>query len=144
MPLVRYRTGDLSRFIPEPCPCGTVLKRLEWVKGRLRGGVRLGSGHVLSVADLDEGLFPLPGLLNFRTEIKGGETTDSLHVTIYTGEQSGDRMRREALLAISEVPAVRDAVAEGALTLAPISLSNENWLSTGSIKRKIIDCREES
>ncbi len=142
MPLVRYRTGDLSRFIPEPCPCGTALKRLEWVKGRLRGGVRLGSNHVLSVADLDEALFPLPGVLNFRTEIKGGEAADSLHVLVYSGEQMADRLCREALRAISEVPAVRSAIAEGALTLAPIALSNENWLSTGSIKRKIIDCRE--
>src|SRR5690606_23928917 len=22
MPLLRYRTGDISRFLPEPCPCG--------------------------------------------------------------------------------------------------------------------------
>jgi phenylacetate-coenzyme A ligase PaaK-like adenylate-forming protein len=144
MPLVRYRTGDLSRFIPEPCPCGTVLKRLEWVKGRLRGGVRVGSNHFLSVPDLDEALFPLPGLLNFRTEIKKGETADSIHVTIFAGEQSGDRLRREATIALARIPAVRNAVAEGALTLAPVGLSNENWLSTGSIKRKIIDRREKS
>ncbi len=143
MPLVRYRTGDLSRFIQEPCPCGTVLKRLDWVKGRLRGGVQFGSGHVLNVADLDEALFPLTGLFNFRTEIKGDGTKDFLHVMIYAGDQSGDRLRRDALLAISEVPAVREAIAAGALTLAPVVLSNENWLSTGSIKRKIIDCREK-
>ena len=35
MPLIRYRTGDLSRFLLEPCPCGTVLKTLERLKGRL-------------------------------------------------------------------------------------------------------------
>ena len=29
MPLLRYRTGDLSRFVPGPCPCGTALRRLE-------------------------------------------------------------------------------------------------------------------
>ena len=28
MPLIRYRTGDLSRFVPGDCPCGTVLKTL--------------------------------------------------------------------------------------------------------------------
>ena len=143
MPLVRYRTGDISRFIPEPCPCGTVLKRLEWVKGRLRGGVGLGNGHTLSVADLDEALFQLSDVLNFKTEIKGNGTAASLHVTIYTGEGGGEQLTRDAKVAILEVPAVRQAVAEGVLTLAPIGISNENWLSTGSIKRKIIDCREE-
>ncbi len=143
MPLVRYRTGDISRFIPEPCPCGTVLKRLQWVKGRLRGGVSLGNGHGLTVADLDEALFPLPGVLNFSTEIKGGGTADLLHVTIYAGEQRPDQLGRDAQVALLKVPAVREAVVEGVLTLAPIGISNENWLSTGSIKRKIIDCREE-
>ena len=32
MPLVCYRTGDLSRFIPEPCPCGSVLRSMEIVR----------------------------------------------------------------------------------------------------------------
>jgi len=34
MPLVRYRTGDRSRWIPGPCPCGSVLKRLDKVLPR--------------------------------------------------------------------------------------------------------------
>jgi len=37
MPLIRYRTGDFSRFIPEPCPCGTLLGTLDYVGDR---GVR--------------------------------------------------------------------------------------------------------
>lgn len=34
MPLIRYRTGDRSRWIPEPCPCGSILKRLNKVQPR--------------------------------------------------------------------------------------------------------------
>lgn len=37
MPLIRYRTGDFSRFIPEPCPCGTLLRTLAHIGDR---GVR--------------------------------------------------------------------------------------------------------
>lgn len=33
-PMVRYRTRDLTRFIPEPCPCGRTLKRMQRVMGR--------------------------------------------------------------------------------------------------------------
>lgn len=29
MPLIRYKTGDRTRFIPEPCPCGKILRRIE-------------------------------------------------------------------------------------------------------------------
>jgi phenylacetate-CoA ligase len=32
MPLIRYRTGHFARFLPEPCPCGTVLRRMEKVR----------------------------------------------------------------------------------------------------------------
>lgn len=142
MPLLRYRTGDLSRFVSEPCPCGTVLKRLEWVKGRLRGGARLADGSILTVADLDEALFPLPGLLNFKVELATEETRDSLHLTLYTGDASSGRPCRAALEALGGIPAVRSAVERGIIGIAPVRTSNENWISTGSIKRKIIDKRE--
>ncbi|RPI92251.1 MAG: phenylacetate--CoA ligase family protein, partial [Spirochaetales bacterium] len=34
MPVFRYRTRDLTRFIPEPCPCGRTHRRIERIKGR--------------------------------------------------------------------------------------------------------------
>lgn len=34
MPLIRYRTGDRSRFVPGACACGSVLRRLERVQAR--------------------------------------------------------------------------------------------------------------
>lgn len=34
MPFIRYRTGDISRWLPEACPCGSVLKRLDKVGAR--------------------------------------------------------------------------------------------------------------
>ena len=42
MPLIRYRTGDISRFIPERCPCGTLLESMERVEGRIEGKAELG------------------------------------------------------------------------------------------------------
>ena len=34
MPFIRYRTGDYSRWLTEPCPCGSLLKRLDKVGPR--------------------------------------------------------------------------------------------------------------
>lgn len=34
MPLLRYRTGDLTRWIDAPCPCGRTLRRIERIHGR--------------------------------------------------------------------------------------------------------------
>ena len=33
-PLIRYRTHDLSRIIPEPCPCGLSYPRIDRIIGR--------------------------------------------------------------------------------------------------------------
>jgi phenylacetate-CoA ligase len=35
LPLVRYGTGDLSFFRPEPCPCGRTSQRLAGIVGRV-------------------------------------------------------------------------------------------------------------
>lgn len=34
-PLIRFRTGDRVRVVPDPCPCGRSLMRLEWLPGRI-------------------------------------------------------------------------------------------------------------
>jgi phenylacetate-CoA ligase len=35
MPLIRYRTGDITSLIPEPCPCGRTHPRMERITGRV-------------------------------------------------------------------------------------------------------------
>ena len=34
MPTIRYRTHDLTRIIPEPCPCGRTHRRIHRLRGR--------------------------------------------------------------------------------------------------------------
>jgi len=34
MPLIRYRTGDITRFMPRTCSCGRVHRRMERISGR--------------------------------------------------------------------------------------------------------------
>lgn len=34
IPVIRYRTRDISRIVPEACPCGRTFKRIERVTGR--------------------------------------------------------------------------------------------------------------
>jgi phenylacetate-CoA ligase len=33
-PLIRFRTGDRARFIPDGCACGVTLRRIEWLAER--------------------------------------------------------------------------------------------------------------
>jgi phenylacetate-CoA ligase len=32
--MIRYRTRDLTRLMPEPCPCGRTLRRMSRITGR--------------------------------------------------------------------------------------------------------------
>jgi phenylacetate-CoA ligase len=34
IPVIRYRTRDISRIIPEPCTCGRTFRRMERISGR--------------------------------------------------------------------------------------------------------------
>jgi phenylacetate-CoA ligase len=34
LPLIRYRTGDIGRYLDEPCPCGRMTVRLTGLRGR--------------------------------------------------------------------------------------------------------------
>jgi phenylacetate-CoA ligase len=82
MPLIRYRTGDYSRFLSDPCPCGTVLKSLQKINGRVIQRFTI-NGQTLLIADLDEIIFPLDGIINYRLVIKHELPDDTLAFTIF-------------------------------------------------------------
>lgn len=63
MPLLRYRTGDITRILPEPCPCGGVTRRLDRVSRKTDAPV--------DMEELDSLLFPLPGLVDYRAKFDG-------------------------------------------------------------------------
>lgn len=70
MPLIRYRTGDYTRVIPGKCPCGSEVLRLDTV----------GRKETAELAALDETLFSLPFVGDYRAERREGK----LHIQILT------------------------------------------------------------
>ena len=46
MPLIRYRTGDVARWLPEACPCGLPFRRLSTLRGRLDEQVSCAWGNL--------------------------------------------------------------------------------------------------
>lgn len=41
MPILRYRTGDLTRIIDGICECGRTHRRIEWMRGRIDDMVKI-------------------------------------------------------------------------------------------------------
>jgi phenylacetate-coenzyme A ligase PaaK-like adenylate-forming protein len=145
MPLVRYRTGDLGRLIDAPCPCGSVLRRLQPVHGRLRGRFRLGPDPDLSLADLDEAVLPLPSVVGLTARLVRKPGRDQLQVTVRTvpGAAPPDLAQR-ADRALATLPVLARAAGAGFITLAPVRMDEQPvgaWdLMT---KRNLIDQRKD-
>ncbi|MBR6556569.1 MAG: phenylacetate--CoA ligase family protein, partial [Clostridia bacterium] len=67
MPLIRYRTGDYTRILPQ-CPCGGVTRRIDTVS-RQEG--------IISIEELDSELFHIPELLDYRASFDGKLTIEA-------------------------------------------------------------------
>ncbi|MDD3846784.1 MAG: AMP-binding protein [Syntrophorhabdaceae bacterium] len=137
MPLIRYRTGDICHFMTGPCSCGTALRRLGRVGGRLEAGVPVGRGHSLTIPDLDEALFPVPGLVNYSAELVRGDGNNQLLLSLYTGTVDGGGLAKAARRAAMAVPAVHEAVTEGSLEVPLPTFTSTNPFTTGVGKRRI-------
>jgi phenylacetate-coenzyme A ligase PaaK-like adenylate-forming protein len=129
MPLIRYRTGDVSRFIPGPCSCGTRLKTLEPVTQRWSGRLPIGPRY-LTMADLDEALFAIDGVLNFTATMTDDHGRNGLHLEVKIAE---DRRTMPVIQAITAaVPAAQ---------YFSLRVSTVDVIPPSMAKRTIIDRR---
>jgi len=83
MPVIRYRVGDLGRFIKEPCPCGRKDPRFELL-GRCDDRIHAGGAHIFT-GDLREALGKVAGLsFNFQVIISKDGPSDVLSLSAET------------------------------------------------------------
>lgn len=143
MPLVRYRTGDMAAFRGDACPCGTVLKTVGPIWGRLDGCIQTGRRAPLFMGDLDEAVFGIGGIVNFHADIDTARGADRLTLWIATRKSARfkemeDRVRR----AVLSLPAIRTATARGrlAVRVKPADLRRKAF--TGIGKRRFHNLRE--
>ncbi len=66
MPLIRYRTGDYTRILPQ-CSCGGVTKRIDAVSRR--------EGSI-AIEELDSRLLRIPELVDYRASFDGQLTLE--------------------------------------------------------------------
>jgi len=140
MPLIRYRTGDRSRFLPEPCPCGSRLRLLERVRARLADRLRLSADETLDLAALDQALFALPEVADFRARLERTDGRGTLAVEVLgVGGQGGEEaaLRRRALAALEAAPGVAGPVRAGRLHVK-VTVTAAPWSgSDGTAKRTL-------
>ncbi len=136
MPLIRYRTGDRARLMTKPCPCGTVLRRLDRVTGRIAEAVTLSDGNTLSVAQLDEAILKEPSVVKYSAQLHASNGRDSLRITVRPNRAPFHADELSGLLR-SELPHL---FLSGRLLLE-ITEGDIGYFTTGTLKRKITDLR---
>jgi phenylacetate-CoA ligase len=136
MPLIRYRTGDRARFLTESCPCGTVLRRLGRVTNRIAEPLRLSDGRTLSVTQLDEALLREPSVCKYSAELHTVTGRDCLRITVRPAGGTVDPAGLNDLLK-TELPHL---FGDGRLLLE-IKTGDDEYFTTGTLKRKIADLR---
>ena len=100
MPLIRYRTGDIGRIIPGPCPCGSAIPRLDKVRGRMSGRLNLPGFSRPAMAELDENLLSLSSVLDFKADLVDNDCHPLLEVSLTTlpGKEDASKSHAEKML----------------------------------------------
>ena len=100
LPMLRYRTGDVTSFVPGECPCGRVGLRIDNITGRTDGrlsirGVNVYPSEIESVVLEFEGIAP-----HYRIDLRRAAQLDTMELTVErTRAFEGDVSELEARLA---------------------------------------------
>jgi phenylacetate-CoA ligase len=82
MPIIRYRTRDLTRVVPERCPCGRTHRRIERIKGRTDDMLIVGGVNVFP-SQIESVLMKIPEVgNNYQIMLDRHENLDRLHVRV--------------------------------------------------------------
>lgn len=82
MPILRYRTRDLTRFIPEPCPCGRTHRRLERMTGRSDDMLIINGVNVFP-SQIEEVIMKMPEIgNNYLIRVQKQGSLDKLTVKV--------------------------------------------------------------
>ncbi len=144
MPLIRYRTHDLSRLISEPCTCGAAsLLKIDTVKKRLESIATIGDNDEIYPALFDDVLFEIPGLVDYQVIAKkeGGMDRLDFKVEMAPDQTGGISEIRRKLLSSPII--VKNLSAQYMLEPGIELVAWGGLQSVGRTKKMIIDHRSE-
>jgi len=138
MPLIRYRTHDISRLSSKPCECGiTTLKKLDRTTRRLESAVRIGEGDEIYPAMFDEALYTIPDIVGYEVSVSKDGGKDSLTFQVEIARQGAavKELVREVIL---KVPPVQKNVKIGKMAIPEIHLVTPGSLRKTTRAKKLI------
>jgi phenylacetate-CoA ligase len=138
MPLIRYRTHDISRLITGPCPCGAgSLLKFGKVTKRLESIVKISGGDEIYPAMFDELIFTIPDVIEYEVTLGREEGRDVLLFKaeiVGESEDIGEEMNRTLL----SHPLVQANVQASRMALPRIELVPQGTLRRLTRAKKLI------
>ena len=87
MPLIRYRTRDLTRFLPGNCPCGRTHRRIDRITGRSDDMLIINGVNIFPI-QIEKTLMAIPEIgHNYLIEIHKENFMDKLSVKVEINEE---------------------------------------------------------
>jgi phenylacetate-CoA ligase len=99
MPIIRYRTKDLTRIIPGPCPCGRTHRRIDRIKGRTDDMMIIKGVNIFPI-QIEKKLMDIPGVgTNFLIILEREGFNDNMIVKVEVQKEyfTGDLKKLEGL-----------------------------------------------
>jgi len=99
MPILRYRTKDLTRIIPGPCGCGRTHRRIDRIKGRTDDMMIIKGVNIFPI-QIEKKLMDIPGVgTNFLIILEREGFNDHMVVRVEVQQEffNGDLLHLERL-----------------------------------------------
>ena len=140
MPLIRYETGDIGSIVSGTCPCGSVLKRLDYIDYREANVFYLDDDSFINIKDIDGNLFKIKNLINCKVEIQDKSKLNiKLAVLDLNNENhDNDLLILEAKKLLLNIESIKKAVDIGLLEIDIEVEYTDKWFPYYMGKRKII------
>lgn len=124
MPLIRYRTRDLTRFIPGSCPCGRTHRRIDRFKGRSDDMIILKGVNIFPI-QIEKILMNFNELgSNYLITLKTRETGDEMMIEVELSDLFTDDYRALQQLTKNIIRQLKDEL----LITPSIKLLSKNTL----------------
>lgn len=144
MPLIRYRTGDLGRFIISPCRCGTALRTMERISGRIENSIILWKNKFLSMRELDEVILKWKEINNYEAEIINNieKHCDNIIIKLQCDKKTPEGTISQITANLKDIPVISEGIKEGRIELIAETCRDIINTGNGTLKRKIKDYRK--
>lgn len=151
MPFIRYRSGDVTRLITEPCPCGARSVRLAKLRGRADDLVVTGVGNIAPW--MIEPAIEAAGLRATEWQLavsaRGGKDLLELRIEVPDGAASGpageaDGLRTRLLEAMAHGPmqVAASGIRQGLVDLEVRTFASGTLKGQSRKLKRILDSRK--